>query len=117
MQVILKVDRCKNNQIDISIYKHTENLFEYKYIETHNTVDGMIKYEAKNMAKLRILPTEMRSSKNTKWYEINNYNKMNFFTDLAEHYKDSIKPFDYFIRDVEKMQDNSWNQMTCYIIS
>lgn len=38
--VYMKVSRGKENQIVVDLIKHTGNLFEYEYIEMHNTVDG-----------------------------------------------------------------------------
>lgn len=115
MQVILKVNRCKNNQIDISVLKHTGELFTYEYLETYNTVDGAMKYKAENMAHIRKLPSEMYSNENSRWYYINNY-KIGHFTQLAEHYKNSNNPFDNFINDIDKMKNNSWNQMNSEVI-
>lgn len=105
--ILLKVSRGKNNQIDILVLKHTENLFEYEYIEIHNTIDGAMKYIVKNMAKIKKLPSEIKSTWMDRWYKVNYYN-LGFFTRLAEYYKDSDNPFQNFINDIENI-NNSQN--------
>lgn len=106
--VYMKVSRGKKNQIVIDLIKHTGNLFEYEYIEMHNTVDGAKKYKVEDMARITKLPSEIVTTWMNKWYKINNY-KIGFFTRLAEYFKNSNNPYENFIDEVENNINNSQN--------
>ena len=105
--VYLKVSRGKENQIVFSLFQHTGNLFEYEYIELHNTVNGAMKHEVEEMAKITKLPSEIVTTWMDKWYKLNNY-KLGFLTRLAEYYKHSNNPYENFLNDIEDLCNNQW---------
>lgn len=99
MKVYLRISKMCNNHISFSVFKHTGEIFRYKYIEDGCTFKN--EYNICNSI-IQLMPKNKKSSWLNNWYEITNYQE-GFFTKLAKYISDSINPYKYFIEEIEKL--------------